>query len=76
MSGQYETSSQQQSEQVGVSEVLTVSLCLCTGVLQLPASGNLPADDWSAVAGRGPGQSGSFHAAAARPVWLLSVSLP
>uniref|UniRef100_A0AAQ6IG72 E3 ubiquitin-protein ligase RNF182 n=1 Tax=Anabas testudineus TaxID=64144 RepID=A0AAQ6IG72_ANATE len=57
--------------------VLTgVSLCLCTGVLQLPASGDLPANDRSAVVGGGPGEPGSLHAAAARPLWLLSVSVP
>lgn len=53
-----------------------VRVCAWTGVLQLVASGDLPADDWPAVAGRGPGQSGPFHIAAARPLWLLSVSVP
>ena len=47
-----------------------------TGVLQLSASGDLPANDWSTVAGRGPGQSGAIHAAAACPLRLLSVSVP
>lgn len=47
-----------------------------TGVLQLPASGDLPTDDWSAMAGRGPGQPGAVHTAAARPLRLLSVSVP
>lgn len=55
---------------------LTGVFCVSTGVLQLSASGDLPADDWSAVAGRGPGQPGSLHAAAARPLRLLSVSVP
>ncbi|XP_037346954.2 uncharacterized protein LOC119230069 isoform X1 [Pungitius pungitius] len=45
------------------------------GVLQLSASRDLPADDWSAVARRGPGESGPVHAAAARPLRLLSVSV-
>lgn len=54
----------------------SVCVCVWTGVLQLPASGDLPADDWSAMAGRGPGQPGAVHAAAARPLRLLPVSVP
>lgn len=66
-----------QSNQSDVYTVLTgVLLCVSAGVLRLPASGDLPADDRPAVVGRGPGESGSLDAAAARPLWLLSVSVP
>lgn len=58
------------------ADLTGVLTCLCAGVLQLAASGDLLADDWSAVVGRGSGQSGSLHAAAAHPVRLLSVSVP
>lgn len=51
-------------------------VCVCAGVLQLPASGDLPADDRAAVVGRCPGESGSLNTAAARAVRLLSVSVP
>lgn len=47
-----------------------------SGVLQLAASGDIPTDDWPAVAGRGPGQSGSVHTVVARPLRFLPVSLP
>ena len=49
---------------------------MCTGVLQLAASGNLPAYDWSAVVGRRPRQFGPVDAAPPRHLRLLSVSLP
>lgn len=52
---------------------MCVCVCACTGVLQLLAPGDLPAHDWSARGGRGPGQSGSIHPADARPVRLLSM---
>lgn len=45
------------------------------GAVQLPPPGDLPADDWSAVGGRGPGESGSLNTAAARPLRFLSVSV-
>lgn len=59
-----------------VDQSARACVCVWTGVLQLPASGDLPADDWSAMAGRGPGKPGAVHAAAACPLWLLSVSVP
>lgn len=53
-----------------------LTVCVCTGVLQLAASGDLPADDRPAVAGGGPGQPGPVHTAGARSLRLLSVSVP
>ena len=43
------------------------------GILQLLAARDLPAHDWSAGGGRGPGQPGSVYTADARPLRLLSV---
>lgn len=52
-----------------------MTMCISLGVLQLFASGDLLAHDWSAVDGRGPGQSGPMHAVAACPLRFLSVSV-
>lgn len=37
------------------SSLLSLCMCVCTGIFQLPASGDLSVDDWSVVGGRGPG---------------------